>query len=308
MELICFFDENGVGNPYFKLVYNLIYNRLKNEHPKITFTHLQSNEKCFSCPGGGSNFQIINPSNNNTILMSFWDKGMDPLKRTFGWENYNIIQYVGGLSINISSEEIKKLYNINHTPFQYVLGTPNAYDYVDQCRYVYYPDQKIKKAIFIGAIYADRLDIVQYIKNHPYIEIISNEKGINGKDYFEEISKYRIALSLNGNGEFCLRDLECMGIGIPVVRSELMTQFYNPLIPDYHYIKGSRACPEAWFTYRGINKKIIAEEFIENIEKIIDNYDTLLSISKKQIEYFDNYCKPDYICDLFMKIVKINEL
>lgn len=311
MEFTCFFDKDGSGNPYFRLIYQEILEKLNKKYPSYSFVHEQPNYETgryFSSPGGGSNFQIINKKNNNTILLSFWDKGMDPLKPGLGWEHYNIIQYVGGLSMKMNSEEIKKAYYINHIPFQYPLGTHNAYRYIDENLNDLEYDKKIKKAIFIGALYQDRKDITDIIKKHPYVEIISNDRGIVGEQYFKEISKYRMAISLNGNGEFCLRDLECLGLRMPTVRSELKTTFYNPIIADHHYLRASDACPEAWFTYSGISKKIIADQFIECIEKNIDDIEKLSYVSKNGREYFDNFCRPEYICDLFLKIADIHGL
>lgn len=311
MELTCLFDKNGVGNPYFKLIYETVFKKLKEHYPSYDFFHEQPNYEnghYFSNPGGGSNFQIINKKNNNSILLSFWDRGMDPLKPGLGWEKYNILQYIGGLSMTMSSEEIKEKHSINHIPFQYPLGTHNAYEYIEEHKTDYEYDRRIKKAVFIGAIYQDRKDIVEYIKKHPYVEIIENNRGFTGREYFKEIAKYRLAISFNGNGEFCLRDLECMGLNMPTVRSELKTRFYNDLRPNFHYLRASESCPHAWFTYAGINKKAIADQFIDCIEKNIDDFEMLSFVAKNGRHYFDNYSRPEYICDLFIKLAKIDEL
>jgi hypothetical protein len=37
------------------------------------------------------------------------------------------------------------------------------------------------------------------------------------------MSQYALTLSFNGNGEWCLRDVESMGLGIPTVRAEMKT-------------------------------------------------------------------------------------
>jgi len=54
--------------------------------------------------------------------------------------------------------------------------------------------------------------------------------------YFTNLIKYKVALSIAGVGELCYRDIECMAIGVPIIRFEYQTDLYEPLIPNYHYI------------------------------------------------------------------------
>jgi hypothetical protein len=312
MDLVIYYDKEAAGNPYFKYIYESIFERFKKEYPQhnVTLEYPDYNVigYCPSCPGGISNLQIINPVNNKTILMSFWDRGMDPLSGGLGWEKYNIVQYIGGLGMYKNPEQIKQDYGITHIPFQYPLGVPNSYDYIDELRTPYDPEQKIRKAVFIGAVYGIRLELEKYFKGHPLIDWYDQNAGLGGRDYFNKLKDYRISLSLNGNGEFCLRDLESMGLNIPVFRSDMMSQLHNPLIPDEHYFKCSEACSQAWFAFNNIGAKDLAEQFISTIESNIDNYDKLKSVADKGFEYFDKYSRPDYIIDLFFNLVQVDEL
>lgn len=54
--------------------------------------------------------------------------------------------------------------------------------------------------------------------------------------YFNNLINYSVALSIAGVGELCYRDIECMALGIPLIRFEYQTKLYEPLIPNYHYI------------------------------------------------------------------------
>lgn len=308
MNLTFFFDKEGAGNPYFKYIYSTIFDNFSIKFPGHNIKHLQPDSMYQSSPGGMSNFQIINDDNNKTILMSFWDRGMDAFSPNIGWEKYKLVQYIGGLGMNINSKQIKESYGVDHYNFQYPLGVPNSYDYVNQVRSEYNPEQKKRKAIFIGAMYGTRIPLTDILSKHELFEIIDNSKGYFGLEYFKKINEYRVSLSFNGNGEFCLRDLESMGLGIPCLRSELKTEFYNPLIADYHYINGGRPCSNAWFTYSDSKIEDIAEEYINALENIIDNDQKLKTISSNSVQYFDSYSKPDYIIDLFFKLVKVNEL
>jgi len=308
MNLTFFFDEKAAGNPYFHYIYHSIYNRFITLYPEFNIKHKQPDSWYQSAPGGMSNFQIINDDNNKTIVMSFWDRGMDVFQKGLGWEEYQIVQYIGGLGLYLNSEQIKETYSIDHIPYQYPLGVPHSYDYVDEFRVDYNPESKIRKAVFIGQVYGVRKELEPWFKNHPLIDWFDGTAGIGGRDYYNKLKDYRIALSLNGTGEFCLRDLEAMGLNIPVVRSEILTPFYNPLIPDYHYIKASEPCDQACYVYRNIPTNILAEQFIYQIEKNIDDFDNLTKIANNGYEYFDKYSRPDYIIDLFFKLVKVNNL
>jgi hypothetical protein len=308
MNLTFLFDKNGAGNPYFKDIYNTIFETFSIKIPGHNIKHLQPEGMYQSAPGGMSNFQIINDDNNKTILMSFWDRGMDAFQSNIGWEKYEIAQYIGGLGMTLNSEKIKETYGIEHHNFQYPLGVPNSYEYIDQVKSEYNPEDKIPKAIFIGAMYGTRIPLTEILSKHPLFEIMNNSSGYQGLEYFKKINEYRVSLSFNGNGEFCLRDLESMGLGIPCLRSELKTEFYNPLIQDYHYIRGGRPCSQAWFTYSDSKIEDVAQEYIESLEKVINDYDTLKKISKNSSGYFNMYCKPSYIIELFYKLINLDAI
>lgn len=312
MNLKFYFDSNGANNPYFKEIYHGIFNKFKLEYPEYNIHHEQPDyEKIgisWGSPGGMSNFQIINENNNKTILVSFWDRGMELFLPGIGWEKYKVVQYIGGLGMSKTSEEIKKDYNVEHSPYQYPLGVENSYDYADELRTEYNPEKKIRKAIFIGSVYGTRKELYSFLKNHPLIEIYSNEAGYHKKSYFNKLKDYRISLSFNGHGEFSLRDLESMALNIPVVRSKLLTQFYNKLIPDYHYISATEPCEEACYLYRNIKIKDLSDQIVHCIENSIDNFDKLKTIADNGYNYFNSYSRTNYMIDLFFKIVKLDLL
>lgn len=312
IRLECLFDEDGANNPFFKKIFHGIFNSLKENFINFDFIHIQpdyfKNDISFASVGGRSNFQIINPQNNKTILMSFWDRGMEPLFVTdAGWEKYKIEQYIGGLGMYMDSEEILKKYNVEHTPFQYPLGTMNSDIYIEKYTKKYNAENKISKAVFIGMLYGARKTICDILKTHPLFDIYDNQQVYHGEEYFKKLSNYRIGISLNGNGEFCLRDLEIMGLNLPLLRSRLKTNFYNKLIPNYHYISISEPSISARDDFE-ISYKEIAENYIDYVEKNIDNYDFLKTISENGNAYFKDYANTDYMINLYLKLLKINKI
>jgi hypothetical protein len=306
MNLICYFDKKAGGNPAFIHMFKSMFEGLQLRFPEHQFTHIQAEPGMDHLPPYISNFLIINPENNKVILMSLWDRGMDCLTDQTIWKKFPIVQYLGGLGMSISSEEIKKTYGIEHIPFQYPLGVPNAYEYIDKFKTDYIPNKKIKKAIFMGALYGIRETFKKLTKNHPLIEVYGNDDPYHGIEYFKKLVEYKIAISFNGNGELCMRDFEAMGLKIPVVRSELVTQFYNRLIPDVHYIKATEPHDES--IRLNSDHNLLTEQFVNTIESVIDDDVLLTRIANNGSDYFEKYCGVDYMIELYFKLININKL
>lgn len=308
LELNILFDWEAAGNPFFFRIYHDIYNTLRfQKHLKVQ--HVQpdySDGVCMSCPGGKSNFQIINPKNNKTILMSFWDRGMDVFLLGLGWEDYNIVQYIGGLGMRMSSEEIFHYHGIKHQPFQYPLGVKDADLMIDNSLKKEF--RRKPKAVFIGQRYGTREEMMDTFRKTDFIDVFEPVDGFVGQAYFDKLSEYSIVISLNGNGEFCMRDLEGFGLGIPVVRSELMTQFHNKLVPGVHYIKGSEPCADAWHTYPGLSIKEVTDSFISVIDSNLKDPIKLRGIGSMGQIYYRNFANPAYISNLFIDLIDLNEL
>ncbi len=62
------------------------------------------------------------------------------------------------------------------------------------------------------------------------------DQQISQDNYLQGMAESVIALSLPGAGNFCHRELEAFGIGVPVLMPTLVNQYYKDLIPDIHYI------------------------------------------------------------------------
>lgn len=309
-KLICFYDER-TPNQCFNIMFREMYVRFKSLYGNyFEIEHLQPEvSTANTSPGSGNNFQIFNPENNRSIVLSFADRGMDILSRAFGWENYTVVQYVGGIGINMSVDNIKKQYNVDYVPFQYPLDKPDSYRWIEQSRLPYDPQSKIRKAAFFGRAHNIRRHILEIIGKHPLFELYDNNPYFGGISYFQEMSKYRISLSLNGNGEFCLRDVESLGLGIPMVRSKILTPFHNPFIPDYHFIAATEPCIDAWCNYRTYSSpKQVADLFVHTVESNIDNYDVLSTISANGLEYYHKYQNIDYMINLFFEVINVEKL
>jgi FkbM family methyltransferase len=121
--------------------------------------------------------------------------------------------------------------------------------------------------------------------NHINKDLITNFTPLVPELYFNDIIKYKLALSIDGRGEFCYRDIECFGIGVPILRFEYESSFYDELIPNYHYISVTR--PSDMELYR-----LGSEEHYKLLEKrymeVINDEEFLLFISKNARKYYED--------------------
>ena len=111
-------------------------------------------------------------------------------------------------------------------------------------------------------------------------------------NYFDDLIKYKIGLSIAGVGEICYRDIEYMCLGIPLIRFEYLSELNPKLIPNYHYISVDRPndIPKHnnLSTDRlGLEKhvKMIEDRFLE----VKDDLELLKFISKNARDYYTTY-------------------
>ena len=104
--------------------------------------------------------------------------------------------------------------------------------------------------------------------------------------YFNELINHKIALSVDGRGEFCYRDIEYMAMGVPFIRFKFNSEMDPKLIPNYHYISVDR--PEDLDHDRNSTEehaKLIEKRFLE----VKDDSKFLSFISKNAKAYYENF-------------------
>jgi hypothetical protein len=106
--------------------------------------------------------------------------------------------------------------------------------------------------------------------------------------YAKDLLNYKAAFSIAGRGEFCYRDIECMAMGIPLIRFKYNSEMNPNLIPDYHYISVDR--PDEIILDNQLNSShayLIEDKFIQ----IKNDVNFLNFISDNAKNYYDNYIK-----------------
>jgi len=143
------------------------------------------------------------------------------------------------------------------------------------------------------------------ILNHFTPDVFYGGNSIGGfETYVNELIKFKLGLSVAGRGEMCYRDVEYMALGVPFIRFEYTTEFFEPLIPNVHYISVDR--PDDlfdWMKLDRIGEKNHAELIIKRYLEVKDDDEFLNLISKNAKEYYNKYLSPSSSVDFTIKML-----
>lgn len=133
-------------------------------------------------------------------------------------------------------------------------------------------------------------------------EYVTNFDAVETSTYFNEIIQHKIAISIDGRGEFCYRDVECFQIGIPIIRFEYESIMDKHLIPNYHYISVPR--PKDMTFYRHGTKEHV-ELFMNRYFEVINDEEYLNFVANNARHYYENNLKLDKVCKKTFEILNL---
>ena len=112
---------------------------------------------------------------------------------------------------------------------------------------------------------------------------------VSQKEYLTSMAQSKIALSVPGVGNCCHREIEAFGLGVPVLMPTLKNQYYNPLIPDKHYIAADSPLLEdrEITRYSTVEDDILCGEIRKRYEEAINDDKFLNYIVKNAMEWFE---------------------
>lgn len=224
-------------------------------------------------------YVIENLENNEFVVLSVSD---DLTHAILGESENNLLK-----KVLVSQFHPQKMSNHVNNEFFHKFS-PWTYfqsQVIDLEQYYYkrlYNSPTENRIYFRGTSLEDRAII-----HHIDKELITNFNPLPPNAYFDEIIKHKVALSVDGRGEFCYRDIECFAIGVPIIRYEFESIFHDKLIPNYHYISIER--PENMGLYRLGNLEH-AKRLEERYYEVINDNDFLMFISKNAREYYLRNC------------------
>lgn len=111
--------------------------------------------------------------------------------------------------------------------------------------------------------------------------------------YAHDLINYKVALSLAGRGEICYRDVECMAMGVPMIRFEYLSEFNSQFLPNIHYISIDRPSDlMSWFKLDREGEKHHADMITNKFVEIKGNKEFLDFISKNARKYYEDFLSP----------------
>ena len=125
--------------------------------------------------------------------------------------------------------------------------------------------------------------------------------------YLEMSINYKIGLSIPGGGyELCHRDFDCMSVGLPLLRLELVGKYNPELIPNYHYISVPRdnIGYDNFIDLKGGDNYI--NEYKKRFMDVKDDFEFLNFISKNSFLYYKENLSPEKRLIKILNTLKIN--
>jgi len=137
-----------------------------------------------------------------------------------------------------------------------------------------------KRLYWRGSVYKE-MENQNYRNTRLSIDLLNKKMNdfyfgnlpINFESYISEAMDFKLALCFGGGGgwscgDFCFRDIEMYGLGIPTIRPRYAVESDDPLLPNVHYI--SVDC-EFDSTFKYQTQDVLADKIIERYNEVIDN-------------------------------------
>jgi hypothetical protein len=166
-----------------------------------------------------------------------------------------------------------------------------------------------------GSIYKDDSNL-RYYNVREAIEILPAIMGtdfyfgnyaIPFNSYIQETINFKLSLCFGGGGgyccgDFCFRDFDLYGIGIPTIRPKYATETKNPLIPDVHYVAVDCEFDEE-FRYKNPNK--VAHDIKAKYAEVIHDTRFLAEISKNAHQWYVDNLGSNNITNIILKSIEL---
>jgi hypothetical protein len=125
--------------------------------------------------------------------------------------------------------------------------------------------------------------------------------------YIQEALNFKLVLSIGGGGgavcgDFCLRDIEMFGLGIPVIRPKYVAETADPLIPNVHYVAVDT---EFDSTYRYADHEELSRKIAKRYLEVVGNDAFLTEIAANAHRWYLNNISAPNITYVLLKNLKL---
>lgn len=179
-----------------------------------------------------------------------------------------------------------------HFETMWQLGMTN-YESVQEYRSSIKLDERL---LWRGSLYNTNPNMPEY-GGRTYIPILANilkenfafgTHPVRFDDYITEAVHFKLVMcsGVGGGytcGDYCFRDAEMYGLGIPTIRPNYAIEFYVPLIPNVHYISIDAEFDEK-FKYK--NQEKLAQEFAKRYTQVIKDDEYLKYIADNARQWY----------------------
>ena len=286
-------------------VFRAILAELRRRHPQVVFHAIDPRSlglpketlEWQGSPASSHMMRLVHPPSGAHSVISFWDNNYAPLMRHMGWEPALLRQLIATSGISEAGYEgnrhqlaESRPLQAFHVPFTYNIFRLPDYARIEEQRTQTAPlARRSPELCFRGFLYELRTEILaQLPRDLVRVYDARRDGSLEPAEYLAELAAHQMGFSLNGAGEICNRDMEILGLGIPLFRPELHCQFHEPLIPDVHYVRACRA-PEVAVsgTFRFLNPRDAADEMVSNYARWQREPEALEQIGRNGRAWFE---------------------
>lgn len=169
---------------------------------------------------------------------------------------------VGVISVNRSKEQ--NLYNLElpyHEKKYLLADKMYTGDYYESF------DKLANSGFFSGELFTNRGEYFTRMQRYIPLTILTERLPV--EEYFSKLKSHKAVLSPPGGCDINTRDIECFGLGVPIIRDKY--KFHTDLTPGVHYI----------------TTDIVQEKGF----KLFQDREYLNAISKESRNYYKTYIK-----------------
>lgn len=253
-------------------IYGRVVEKLKQKY-SIQTTNTSGTPMEGPCnPNAPAFLNLTNKETGEYLTVSYWDRAHEVLYEDCGWKPHLCKGVYTSHGVFQEAYSLSKEYNVPIIPISFCQYRENFDLFAQKSLPV--TQKPNGELLFRGWLHrcGFRDELGQFL---PDI-VKDKETKLFYDEYYKELQKYKIGLSLDGAAELSHRDIEILGARSVLFRAKLNQKFANPLIDGVHYIGFDRAN----------NGKDQAKIIVEKYNEVKDNEELLTTVSENGYTWF----------------------